>query len=426
MRPFGEFGVAAGFTLVELLVSTAIIALIMLVLVAITNQTTLTWQYTAEKIEKFQESRDGFESMTRRLSQATLNTYWDYLGIVPPDTTTIVPRSRQIGSTAYKEFVPLYYGRMSELRFVSGPMNGNTQLPNPSANTIFAGTNPMKWPFHGVFFQAPFGLEETADNSAPITDYSQMDNLLNTWGYFLEVGEEDVRPDFIEETIAPKRWRSRLMEYMEPAERMMLNDPAVVTDPTTNWFSKRLLAPNPPRRMLAENIIALIILPKLSKPDQQFRETKNLTPYYLSPQYIYDSTLTSTSLTKAPANPGNDGTGTDPAGVNPHHQLPPVVQVVMVAIDERSAARMQAKHGNSLDLGLKSAAGASGVNFDTLFTVASKLEVVPPKDGNGNFNTGVGDLYDFEKILVQEKLTYRIFSTNVTIRGAKWSRTSKF
>ena len=411
---------ATGFTLVELLVSTAIIGLIMLVLLAVTNQTTQTWQYTTEKIEKFQEARDGFESMTRRLSQATLNTYWDYLGIVPPTTTTIVPRPRDISTTAYKEFIPQQYGRMSELRFVSGPMQGALQPPNPQENTIVTGSNPGKWPFHGVFFQAPFGLEDTNDNTVPTTDYSKMDNLLNTWGYFLEVGEEDDRPGFISEAIAPRRWRSRLMEFMQPAENMMLNDPAMVNDLTTNWFSTRLLAPNPPKRMIAENIIALIILPKLSKQDEEYRKTRTPTPWFemLSPDFVYDSTKTLNP--GVPANPGEFG------GINPHHQLPPVVQVVMVAIDERSAARMQTKRGKQLDLGLAAAAGEAGVNFSNLFKDAAKLNVVPPKDSNGNFQAGVGDLYDFEKILVNEKLTYRLFSTNVTIRGAKWSRTSRY
>jgi prepilin-type N-terminal cleavage/methylation domain-containing protein len=83
---FGKFdlrrsGKAHGFTLVELLVSTAIIALIMLMLVQVTNNISAAWRGTAEKVDKFQGARDGFEAMTRRISQATLNTYWDYYDI---------------------------------------------------------------------------------------------------------------------------------------------------------------------------------------------------------------------------------------------------------------------------------------------------------------------------------------------------------
>lgn len=388
----------AGFTLVELLVSTAIIALIMLVLLAITNQTTQTWQYTTEKIEKFQKARDAYESMTRRLSQATLNTYWEYLGIIPPNKTNIIPRPRDVSTQVYKDFVPLYYGRMSELRFISGPMQGT--------NAIVTGSATKNWPYQGVFFQAPFGLVEDDP------DYHAMDNLLNTWGYFLEVDDVDDRPPFIDETIAPKRWRSRLMEFMQPAEKLMTNDKDMVTDYSTNWFSKGLTGPKPPVRTLAENIIAFVILPKLSKQDQEYRE--NHVPKWqsmLSPQYVYDSTLTVN-----PGISGNPATSTTGEfyGINPHHQLPPIVQVVMVALDERSAARLQAKYGKDATLGLETAAGKVGVNYGNLFTDASKLEQAK------------GDLYDLEQILVSENLTYRIFNSNVTIRGAKWSRSTKY
>ncbi len=34
------------------------------------------------RIDTFQEARAGFETVTRRLSQAMLNTYWDYVYMV--------------------------------------------------------------------------------------------------------------------------------------------------------------------------------------------------------------------------------------------------------------------------------------------------------------------------------------------------------
>src|SRR5258708_20794096 len=95
-----------GFTLVELMVSTVMIGLIMLVLVGMTNQTSQTWRNATEKIEKFQSARDGFESMTRKLSQATLNTNWDYL-----DSAGNV-RDKNVGTFAFNNFVPVYYGRV--------------------------------------------------------------------------------------------------------------------------------------------------------------------------------------------------------------------------------------------------------------------------------------------------------------------------
>jgi uncharacterized protein (TIGR02599 family) len=65
---------AAGVTLVELAVSTAVLALLLLLLLSMVNQTDSVWRQTRGKIEQFREAREGFESMTRRLGQATLNT----------------------------------------------------------------------------------------------------------------------------------------------------------------------------------------------------------------------------------------------------------------------------------------------------------------------------------------------------------------
>jgi uncharacterized protein (TIGR02599 family) len=384
-------GRVAAFTLIEVLVSTAIISLIMLVLLSIVDQTSRTWRYTTEKIEKFQEARDGFESMTRKLSQATLNTYWEYLGVVvvppatSPSSTTLKPRDKNVSTTNYRYFVPKAYGRMSELRFVSGPMSG--------ADSIVTGGGGQNWPYHGIFFQAPFGV---VDDTETDQDAKAMNNLLNTWGYFLEVNDDDNRPNFISNTVAPRRWRSRLMEFSQPTENMVLNDTAY-TDLTTNWFSLGLNAPTAPKRMLAENVIALIIVPKLSKQDEDYRKSKAGYTPYLSPNYIYDSTL----LVNPPG-----VAGTDPGGINPKNQLPPIVQVTMVALDERSAQRFLDKTGGTKHPAI------FGPDSPTLFTTHSELLETP----------GTGDLATYERQLVQMGLTYRIFSTNVSIRGAKWSR----
>ncbi|MEI9895871.1 MAG: Verru_Chthon cassette protein C [Chthoniobacter sp.] len=402
--------VSAGFTLVELMVSTAIIGLIMLVLVQMTNQTSQTWRSTAEKIEKFQQARDGFESMTRRLSQATLNTNWDYLD------ASGAPRDKNVGSTAFVKFVPIYYGRTSDLRFVSGPMK----------SSAFSLDGKIVRPGHGVFFQAPFGLATT-------TDYAAMDNLLNTWGYFVEAGNDPNRPDFVDKAGVPARWRSRLMEYMLPTEQMSLYDKA---DNSYTWYTLHLNdATNRPVRVLAENVITLIILPKLSKPDEDAR-TRAQTPQaaMLSPKYIYDSF----PIAPATLNPGASG-GTDPGMIMPKNQLPPILTVTMVALDERSAQRLadtychnvemtsQSVHGNQrvtgsaseMVMGLDVAAGkvTPAVTYANLFTDATRLE-----DDPNTQTPGDGDLYDLERILVHEKLTYRVFTSNVSIRGAKWSR----
>lgn len=370
----------AGFTLVELLVSTSIIALLMLVLVGMTNQMSTTWRYTTEKIEKFQEARDGFEAMTRQLAQATLNTYWDYFN-----------STGQSRAAAPSNFIPATYGRQSELRFLCGPMS-----------VLISGST---YPTHGVFFQAPFG--QVAD--APT--YGRMDNLLNTWGYFLEVGDDSTsRPTFLGSTV-PLRRRSRLKEFRQPSEQMSVYNTNLLT-PTTDWFATALASTSPPTRVLAENIVALVMLPKLSREEQDARTALGRVP--LSPSYIHDSVSTTTATGPYGATPVNPGVGanslsttdpTDAAAINPKNQLPPIVQVIMVAIDERSAQRWVALPGNA-------ALTTFGPATTTLF-----------KTGSANLEVPVtGDLAVYEKQLVQQKLTYRIFNTNVIIRGAKWSR----
>lgn len=391
----------AGFTLVELMVSTAIIGLIMLILVGMTNQTSQTWRSTTEKIEKFQTARDGFEAMTRKLAQATINPNWDYL-----DSAGNV-RDKTVGSGPFIAFIPTAYGRVSDLRFVSGPMSAVNSFPGLSPNMARAG--------HGVFFQAPFGAVQDNKN------YGTLDNLLNTWGYFVEAGYDTTTPGFIDPTKVPKRWRSRLMEFMQPAEQMSLYDPAT-TGNTYLWFTVGLQSPARPVRVLAENVVTLVILPKLSKADEEYRAARqNAAAAMLSPRYIYDSSLT--------LNPGANG-GTDPGAINPKNQLPPILNVTMVAIDERSAERLADKYcvgatqgapsPSQAALGLDVAASKANpsVNYSSLFTDAAQLE-----DNVATSQAGDGDLSDLERVLTHEGCTYRIFTTNVSIRGAKWSRT---
>jgi len=404
----------AGFTLVELMVSTAIIGLIMIVLVGMTNQTGQTWRHATEKIEKFQSARDGFESMTRKLAQATLNTNWDYL-----DKNGNI-RDKNVGSTAFNNFVPIYYGRVADLRFASGPMYSSTsytlQTNPPQPFTGLSPSPDIVRPGHGVFFQAPFGVVTDTSN------LGTMDNLLNTWGYFVEAGGDPNRPTFIDNANVPQRWRTRLMEFMQPSEKMSLYDP---TDKTYKWFTVGLTGANRPVRVLAENILTLIILPKLSKADQDSRAAKlGVQASMLSPDYIYDSQST--------LNPGANGLS-DAGAINPKNQLPPVLMVTMVALDERSMQRLADRYCSSAQKQLQGSHGGQVVGspsemvmgmdvvtngtYNNLFADATRLE-----DDPNTPQPGDGDLYKLEQYLTQAGCTYRIFTSNVSIRGSKWSR----
>jgi uncharacterized protein (TIGR02599 family) len=73
------------------------------------------------------------------------------------------------------------------------------------------------------------------------------------------------------------------------------------------------------------------------------------------------------------------------------------VQIVMVAIDERSAARFDGSA--TPDYGI--------TNWENLFQDPSKL---------------AGDLQTLESGLVRSGITYQVFNSVIPIEGAKWSR----
>ncbi|MEI6536910.1 MAG: prepilin-type cleavage/methylation domain-containing protein, partial [Verrucomicrobiaceae bacterium] len=76
------------------------------------------------------------------------------------------------------------------------------------------------------------------------------------------------------------------------------------------------------------------------------------------------------------------------------------VRVTLVALDESSAARIDRE---STQPGV----GELGVDLTSLFTNASQYST---------------DLKTLEQALQSKRLQYRVFTTEVAIPGAKWSR----
>lgn len=405
----------SGFTIIELLVATVVFSGLLLILAVTTNQTSDVWRRSSAKVEQFQASRRGFESMTRRLSQATLNTYWDYDYEITGSGS---------GRRLNMEKPPLGYARQSELRFRSGSME------------TLAPKEGVLRPAHGVFFQAPLGLTE--DDDVLEIDRRRLNplgDLLNSWGYFVEAGtDENIIPSFLKEVIQPRK-RYRLMQFMEPTERAQIDDPSADPDvsakgsseliirndnwdlPWNGWFVDPMnRTTDTPLRVLSENIIALVILPRLSQQDEAARAKRKLS--LLAPLYDYDSKRNSNSpeAVKDPLNPKVRGNPSDePEAVNPKNQLPPVVAVAMVAIDEMSAQRL-ADSAESDDLAL-------GLKWDELFLEAERMEDDPDTTGEGE--SGDGDLFKLEQQLISKRINYRVYTSNVPIRGAKWSRSQK-
>lgn len=418
---------SSAFTLVELLVSTVVLMIILLMLVAMVNQTSIIWRTSSSKVEQFRAARIAFESINRNLSQATLNSYYDYVMSKDP-----IP-------------IPTKYIRQSDLRFVVG--KASELVP-----TAGGAKPPLSGPTHAVFFHAPAGFvsgdtetQDTDPNKATLVPkpsvYSEMRGLLNTWGYFIEYGSDyNYRPTFLNTaatgfTPPPERYRYRLMEFMVPADQMQTywhtsiqNNNTAYTD--MDWFDHFLtLSATPPPsggttastevrpvHMLAENIVGLILRPQLSPVDQKKLIETGLDPN-LAPSYSYNS--------------GQQTDSTNPQ-VDPKNQLPPIVQVTMIAIDEASATRVARNNSANPDSApsefaplanqlfqasaVKPAASQnpqSGVTASSYTADLNTLLYGSP-DGNSSTNPGQG--------LVNKHIAYRVFTTNVSLRAAKWSR----
>ena len=142
-------------------------------------------------------------------------------------------------------------------------------------------------------------------------------------------------------------------------------------------------------RVMAENVIALVILPKVAEKDRG-ADTKKVGS--LAPDYQYDSWRilaedTGAKGTLRVANSARD------------NLLPPIVQVVMVAMDETSALRLTPGQVPDWTIGER-----------PLFRkVDNEADLI-------------ADLGELETRLQAARVNYRVFSTDVVIRASKWSK----
>ena len=329
-----QWRAAEGFSLIEVLVAFAVLALMMTMLLSITDITSKTWKGTTEKMQSFEEARAAFDRITSLLAQATLNPYWDY-----DDLTN-----------------PTKYERTSELQFLSLPM---ALMPKDAA----------AFPTHGLFFQAPTG------KVASQTAFGGMPFLLNAYGYFIEYGPDE-RPAWLPASVTPK-FRFRLKEWRVPSENWTLyqnsSGPSGKTYLGTasyNWID--LAAPA--AKTVAENVIALVIYPKNTE------STSSVISLAEPASFVYNSRTDSATT----------------AGKTQKHQLPPEVEVIMVAIDETSALR---KWNN--------ASTAPALMDATWFQSPADFE---------------DNLKSLTDRLNAENIKYITLRSTVKIRGARWSQ----
>jgi uncharacterized protein (TIGR02599 family) len=321
-----------GFTILELLVAMAVTSLLVVMLLQIIGISSSRWKSVNDKAQSYSSARAAFDAFTRSLAQATLNTEYDYYNTARQSRLTLTANSDTAGLAS---FTPDLYGRSSALHFISGKSLVNNQHT------------------HAVFFQAPLDF----DTSVPPQTLS---GQLNAIGYFIRFGDDAAgRPPNISSSNPPPKNRFRLMQYLQPTTGLDTYRETA----GSGWFTNDVNASPPANQhVLAENIVVLAVMPRL--PDGT-----------AAPNYEYDS---------------RRQWGAGAAQPVQMHQLPPVVRVLMVVIDETSAAR---------DPSL-------GSQFSGLFQ--------DPAQYDANIAT-------VETTLRDARAEYQIFQADVPLRAAKWS-----
>lgn len=362
--------VRQAFTLIELLVSMAVLSLLMVMVFQMVDQVQKTWNVARTRVSQFREARVAFDAVTRNLTQATLNTYYDYdygNGLSVPDQNNLQ--------------VPKRYQRQSDLHFICGP--SSTLLGNASGADNRTG--------HAIFFQIPGGFGTKSENS-------QLNDLLNSRGYFVEYGEDSsFKPSFLSEQTKP-RYRFRLMEFRPPTDKLLvylsgIKEAGVDAVGVRKWFEPSIgegaeFDGGTVVRPIADNIIAVFFLPKF--PDVQ--NDSNLK--ILSDDYTYDSRewqyANSSSIYSRAAYSKN--------------LLPPLIEITMVAVDEKSMIRYQQLNGGDTSM--------------PAFVPKTRFERYT------NYQSFTDDLDEMRDSLDNKKVSFRVFNQTVPLRGAGWSRTS--
>lgn len=319
---------------------------------SIVRSTSDIWTRSLTTITSFQEARVAFEDITRTLSKATLNTYWAF-----------------VNSDGTKEDYsnPTRYDTYSNLQFVIRP------------TSEFLG-DPARYPGQSLFFQAPLGRVNDANS------YLLNKSLLNTIGYFVEFGDDTDVPPFVR---AENRSRYRLMRLLEPSEKLEIykstspatapGQPATSENNPNNsaWYENAISGGNRPVHPLAENIIALVLIPQLPARDDPTGLALAGSRYDFNSArpLIYNLNGRAQRVL---------------------HQLPPIVQVTMVAVDEKSMGRLITSD-TPPDL---------GISLGSLFQDPANYEA---------------DLENLCTALAEKNISYRVFTSKVPIQGAKWS-----
>jgi uncharacterized protein (TIGR02599 family) len=321
------------FTLLEVLVTVAILLVILIALAQAMDSADRAWKSAA--VDPYADAQDAFETVAGHLADATLETYEDYANASGNFATN-------------STFVPDHLARRSDLAFACGPASGTNGLLAASQRTTIGSA---------VFFTATEGSTQTYANEG-------LGRLLNDMGYFVEFGDDDSEPTFLLAFVHRYRWRLRQIE--QPSESLQVYSAA-----TSSAWIQQLVPPGTVVPMLAENVIALIVLPDRYATD---------TGAALAPAYSYDSRNSANTVTL--------------------NQLPPRLILALVVIDAPSAERLAAQNG----------ANAPQLVPANLFQQGTPAQLAQ-------------DLATLDAALTAQKIGHRIFQREIQIPSSAWSNT---
>lgn len=345
-----------GFTILELLVACSVLV-IMLGLISIAiSQMASAIKTSTSKVDAFQSARTSMESVSRTLGIATLNTYWDYY----------IPSQGSYTNRGNSTTAPSAYGRQSDLQFLATNLGG--------------GLNGMDTVTHGLFFQAPIGYSTN-------TNAIQPPGCLNACGFFVAYGGDPGLATMLANNAKlssiTNKPRFRLYQWLRSADGLSVVPSTGVLD-TGTWMGSAVLKTNVSSsavgqsfgiRPLAENIVAFVV----RVPD---------TSATIASNYGWNSRTNWSS-----------GSTSQPTTM---HQLPPIVEITMVAVEESAVNRLAGSASSSSDAASK--LGITGIG--SLFSDSSQYDA---------------DLQQVTDGLSSKSVPYRVFTATVPLRESRWS-----
>lgn len=328
---------ATAFSLLEMLVAMTILLAIIALSAAMLNTIEQGWSRIRSRTMEFRDARAAFETIANRLSQARIDTYWDY--------------------EMDNQGLPESYQKASHLHFVAGP--ASALVPESFA----------KGEGHAVFFQAPFGMSRDSNLKG-------LSSLMNGWGYFTGYGSNaNWQPEFLKgKKIIPERFRYRLFEYHLPTERLRLHSDTKDGIFDYEWIYDQIEVGTV--SILAENVIAFVVQPT--------EAVSGTASNKIAENYRFDSRAFDIS-------PGESNAD------RAKHEVPPIIRLTMVVVAEADFAKIQ-----------------KGTEIPTEFQIQSIAPFAKAKDYQADINA-------LEKHLQEKRIDYRVFTTAISMRSAKFT-----